>query len=195
VLITRPIVGENLSGGGSFVIRWNGSASAGLDSFVVYVSYDDFMTPPQKLAKRNANQFNYTWSVPVGVKFGVKVRVVAYAKNGVHGCHTSGAFTISATVDAPPVSDSELRLAVLGSPGRTPVLVWSTPVAGPSRLVLYDALGRRVRELDASEAAGERRTAWDGKDERGRDVRPGVYFARLTCEQGERSVPVVRLAR
>jgi hypothetical protein len=193
-LITRPISGENLPGGGSFTIRWNASAAAGIDSFVVYVSYDDFATPPQKIAKRNANQFNFTWNVPAITAFGVKTRVVTYAKNAVHGCHTSGAFTISATVGV-PADAAGLRLAALGSPGRTPVLVWSTPVPGPARLTVYDALGRRVRSLAADVGSGERRTAWDGTDDAGRDVGPGVYFARLVCEAGERSIPIVRLAR
>ncbi len=195
VLITRPIVGENLTGGGTFTIRWNGSASSGLDSFLVYVSYDDFATPPIKIAKRNASQFNYTWPVPVGMKFGVKVRVVAYAKNGVHGCHTSGPFNISVTVDSPVAVASALSLAALGNPGRTPVLVWSTPGPGVALLSLYDALGRRVRTLASGSGSGERRTAWDGKDDAGRSVAPGVYFARLACDDGERTLPIVRLAR
>ena len=53
--------------------------------------------------------------------------------------------------------------------------------AGDVRLELYDLAGRRVRSLvNGPLPAGEQTRAWDGRDERGNGVRPGVYFVRLT---------------
>jgi hypothetical protein len=52
--------------------------------------------------------------------------------------------------------------------------------AGDVRLELYDVSGRRVRTLvSGTLPAGEHTRAWDGRDERGGAVRPGVYFVRL----------------
>ena len=48
-------------------------------------------------------------------------------------------------------------------------------------LVILDVGGRRVRTLTAGEpeSAGPHRASWDGRDDRGRRVGPGVYLARL----------------
>ena len=52
--------------------------------------------------------------------------------------------------------------------------------AGGVRLVIYDAAGRRVRTLVAdSRAAGAYDVTWDARDDAGRVVATGVYFARL----------------
>jgi hypothetical protein len=52
----------------------------------------------------------------------------------------------------------------------------------PARLEIYDVRGRRVRSLWNGENGGqaERLIPWDLRDERGRDVVSGLYFARLT---------------
>ena len=51
------------------------------------------------------------------------------------------------------------------------------------RLAVYDAFGRRVRMLrdGANQDAGEYRLRWDGRDDAGRTVAPGVYLARLVA--------------
>jgi predicted outer membrane repeat protein len=52
--------------------------------------------------------------------------------------------------------------------------------AGAVTLDIYDVSGRRVRNLvSATRAAGSYTDAWDGRDDGGRTVRAGVYFARL----------------
>ncbi len=48
-------------------------------------------------------------------------------------------------------------------------------------LSVYDASGRRIRTLESGVfAAGVRTVRWDGRDDRGRPVAAGVYFARLS---------------
>ena len=53
----------------------------------------------------------------------------------------------------------------------------------PVHLVVYDALGRRVRALYRGEMllAGHYRTAWNGRDDEGRPAASGVYLYRLTA--------------
>jgi uncharacterized repeat protein (TIGR01451 family) len=47
-------------------------------------------------------------------------------------------------------------------------------------LEIYDALGRRVRQLVAGEqAAGRHEVVWDARDDRGRTVASGIYFCRM----------------
>jgi subtilisin family serine protease len=71
-----------------------------------------------------------------------------------------------------------LTLAVRQRPARAPVwLTWSG--ANPSDIRLYDVSGRLMRTLWL--ARGEHGTEqWDGRDESGRLVPAGLYFARLT---------------
>ena len=53
--------------------------------------------------------------------------------------------------------------------------------AGEVRLELFDLAGRRVRSLASGVLpAGEVTREWDGRDEGGHAVHPGVYFVRLT---------------
>jgi hypothetical protein len=47
-------------------------------------------------------------------------------------------------------------------------------------LAVYDARGRRVRRLlDGVRRAGAASASWDRHDDAGREVPPGIYFARL----------------
>lgn len=56
------------------------------------------------------------------------------------------------------------------------------PRAGRARLAVYDAAGRLVRTLvDGEVPAGRTDARWDGRDDRGRAVAAGTYYARLTA--------------
>lgn len=59
-------------------------------------------------------------------------------------------------------------------------IAFALPVSGRVSLVVYDALGRRVRVfLDGKLEAGAQRVRWDGRDGAGRPLPSGVYFLRL----------------
>ena len=62
---------------------------------------------------------------------------------------------------------------------RTPGLV-----SGVGRLTVYDISGRRLFGSDVSLASGAGQFAWDGRDQRGSRVGPGVYLVR--AEVGNR---------
>jgi hypothetical protein len=72
-----------------------------------------------------------------------------------------------AVVPNPTEARSNVRF-ILGGPAS----VW---------VGVYDAAGRRVRSLlaDAVLPAGERSLAWDGSDDRGRELPGGVYWVRV----------------
>ena len=71
---------------------------------------------------------------------------------------------------------------------------FTLPVAGVVKLSLYDLSGRLARTLWSGRAdAGVRRVRWDVRDDRGRRVRAGMYFAVLKTEAGHASRRVVVL--
>lgn len=66
--------------------------------------------------------------------------------------------------------------------------------AGPARIDLFDLHGRLVRHLvGESVQAGEHRTHWDGRSETGVPASSGVYFFRLTTDEGQTTIKRVLL--
>lgn len=66
--------------------------------------------------------------------------------------------------------------------------------AGTIEVAVFDAAGRRVRDLHRGAlAAGRHRLAWDGRDARGGRVAAGVYYVRAL--EGDRASAVRRLVR
>lgn len=63
------------------------------------------------------------------------------------------------------------------------VLRFGLPHASQVTLAIYDQQGRRVRTLAGGEhSAGEHTARWDARDDHGRPVASGLYFARLVVE-------------
>lgn len=68
---------------------------------------------------------------------------------------------------------------------------FALPEAGRTRLAVYDVTGRLTRALAEGEfAAGPHEIRWDGRDEAGRPVARGTYFARIEDARGSRTVRV-----
>ena len=75
------------------------------------------------------------------------------------------------------------------------VLRFSLPDAAPVKLVLYNALGQRVRSLLADVLpAGTHQVTWNGRDESAAEVASGVYYANLEAydERRVRSLVLLR---
>ena len=67
--------------------------------------------------------------------------------------------------------------------------------AGPARVRILDVAGRVVRTLHAGTLeAGPSELAWDGRDNRGEPVGPGVYYVEAIVGGERVSRPVVRVA-
>ncbi|HKQ58874.1 MAG TPA: hypothetical protein VJY35_13500 [Candidatus Eisenbacteria bacterium] len=72
-------------------------------------------------------------------------------------------------------------------------VVFGLPAPGRSEIVVYDVQGRQVRLLeDAERPAGEHRVHWDGCDDAGRPLGPGVFVARLSAGGLTRTIKVAR---
>lgn len=66
------------------------------------------------------------------------------------------------------------------SSGSSTVIPFELRTASTTRIVVTDLLGRVVRVLeDAERSAGRHSVSWDGRDELGRLVSPGMYLVRL----------------
>jgi hypothetical protein len=73
-------------------------------------------------------------------------------------------------------------------------LTYVLPEAGPARLDIVDIAGRRVRTLvEGFQAAGARRAIWDGRDNTGRTVPAGMYFAHLEWNGASCSQRLLRI--
>jgi hypothetical protein len=82
----------------------------------------------------------------------------------------------------PPVVPATLELAPAApNPFRgTSSLTYALPEPGRVRLTVHDVQGRRVATLvDADLDPGRHQAAWDGTEEAGGAVPPGLYFVRL----------------
>lgn len=84
-----------------------------------------------------------------------------------------------------------------GAPAPPPLRAGPNPFRGaldvvtgsPGRIAVHDPAGRIVRSLEPRDG----RARWDGRDEAGREVPPGLYFVRWSGSERTRTVRVVRL--
>ena len=95
----------------------------------------------------------------------------------------------TAAIAAPVTSTFELGL-IRPIPSRGNVSVQlAVPTAGTVTMQVYSIAGRRVWSSPArSVAGGEHQLSWSGRDDRGRAVAAGVYFVRVSFDDGTRRV-------
>ncbi|HYM81179.1 MAG TPA: FlgD immunoglobulin-like domain containing protein [Candidatus Limnocylindria bacterium] len=93
-----------------------------------------------------------------------------------------------------PASDLALSSATPNPFSTTTWLRFRLSSAGRAELRIYDVNGRLVRSLaEGAREAGEHAVAWDGRDQSGRVVPSGSYFARLALGDREVVRTVVRM--
>lgn len=74
------------------------------------------------------------------------------------------------------------------------VIAYTTSHEGHVEIAIFDVRGRRVITLlSAAEAPGRHRFAWDGRDDTGKVVSPGVYFYRLKTGSHRSSMKMLKL--
>jgi len=73
-------------------------------------------------------------------------------------------------------------------------LTFTLPRAGRASVRIYDAMGREVRVVrDGAFGVGAHALDWDGRDDAGREVAPGVYHAEIATADGHAVRRVVRV--
>jgi len=92
-----------------------------------------------------------------------------------------------------PVPEAFTVRAAMPNPfSSTTVISFSLPSTQPASVAVYDLRGRRVQTLLAGlQPAGRHRVEWNGRDESGRSVAAGVYFAHISARSGTETQRVV----
>lgn len=88
-----------------------------------------------------------------------------------------------------------LGLEVFPNPSGSKVLLqFQLEREGKAAIAIYDSRGRKVRSLtEQVRAAGWNVVEWDGRDDHGRAVGSGTYFAKLASPDGVKSEKMIRL--
>jgi hypothetical protein len=94
------------------------------------------------------------------------------------------------SIDAGPSSAEELRLTGDPNPfSESTRLSFALTRQQSAKLEVLDVTGRTVRVLiDGPAPAGPNSVRWNGRDAAGSAVASGVYFFRLTTEEGSRTI-------
>ncbi|MEP7028581.1 MAG: FG-GAP-like repeat-containing protein [Candidatus Eisenbacteria bacterium] len=100
------------------------------------------------------------------------------------------------TTDAVVLLPDRARIErVVPNPARAAATIaFALPARATGRLDVYDLAGRHVRELARGEfPAGPSTRAWDGADDAGRRVAPGIYFVEFRAGGAIDRTRIVRL--
>jgi hypothetical protein len=163
------------------IARWDGTSWSALGTGLT--QGDDFS---QGLALTTSGNYLY-----VAGRFSV-----AGGKSSYNTARWIDSLIIVAVPPPSPAQGGRLSLAaVRPNPSRgSMALHYVLPRTGSVRLTVVDASGRLVATLvQSTQAAGAHEVAWRGRDARGRNVRPGVYYARLATAEGTVTQKMVRV--
>ncbi len=191
VNLTSPDGGEQWTNGSEETIAW----STGLAVIAVNVelSRDGGVNWETLATNLTGNSLVWTVTDPYTAQARVRVHDVNF---GARSDMSAADFLILSTTDAPNLGAGQ---AAFGP-------AWPNPSAGEIHFTLtvpeavsadvgvYDLAGRLVHRLARGPAPPGRHTlAWDGRDEQGGRVRPGVYFAVARWPGFEVTRRIVRL--
>jgi len=95
----------------------------------------------------------------------------------------------------PGDNGASLAFGVTPNPGADKVVLRFDLAKRQSVVVgVFTVEGRRIRTLQRGTLAeGSHQLSWDGRDEAGRPVADGIYFARLETQQGSRTTTIARV--
>ena len=89
-------------------------------------------------------------------------------------------------VAQPKVNVTALAPAMPNPFNQRTTFQFSLAKSGPAELQVFSVDGRLVRTLSSGvRAAGEYHIEWDGRDDAGRSLHEGVYYARLSTQAGK----------
>ncbi|MGH7725781.1 MAG: hypothetical protein ACREOU_10195 [Candidatus Eiseniibacteriota bacterium] len=185
VTVTSPAGGEMWAPSSSHLITWNAADAAGVDSVTILLSIDGGASYDSTVARGIPNAGSFDWTTPHANLPDCKIRIVAWDgwRNSDSG-ESPASFAIVGAVAVEDAGAGTFRLhPAWPNPGRPPIrLRYTVARSAPVSLELFDLAGHRVRTLvseNASSTASTHEVTWDGRDQAGRPVGPGIYFARF----------------
>lgn len=189
--LLAPLGGETVAVGDTVAVRWGVRASAEVASVDVLLSRDGGATwSPLASGRPNDGAFAWVADAPGQA---LRVRVASRDPDGNVGFSESPA---DFAIGSPPTTPASFALGDAAPNPSSDGAELPLELAAPARVraEIVDAAGRRVRVLaDRAFAAGRSRLAWDGRDERGRRVPPGIYFARVRAGETSARTRIVRV--
>jgi hypothetical protein len=99
-----------------------------------------------------------------------------------------------AGADQPPPAVTGLGLTMPNPFNRSTTLSFTLSVEGRAELAIYSVDGRRVKTLaNGTRPSGAYRIEWNGTDDAGHTVAPGLFFARLLTAHGRATQVLVKI--
>ena len=135
--------------------------------------------------------YSWVWAVPEIQSGQLRLDILVTDIMGNSSHHLSDQFTVLlSTTDAPDLP-GRLHLAAPYPNPFNPscTLQFNLPAAGPAAVAVFDARGRRVRQLWQGQApSGTTRLQWQGTDQNGQPQPAGMYFFVLETPDHPRQV-------
>jgi hypothetical protein len=181
------------NGGKAVLVRWSPNGEPDLAGYTVYrrIGSSGSFTP---LTAQPVTATQYLDSSIPGTATEVSYLVTASDVSGNESAHSA---TASASLEVASAADWSISAAYPNpSPGSGPVTIPVTvpASAGKAELQILDAGGHIIRRLPvAALGGGPQNLIWDGRNEAGLLVAPGVYTAWLVGGGSAHSLKLVRV--
>ncbi len=185
--LTYPNGGQAISAGSTVNVQWQVGGGSVAPNVNILFSTDGGQTFPTTLASGVPNDGAHELVLPSVASTQIDARIRIEGAGNIFFDISDGDFTVtpSATVAAEAAAPSVTRLAGFRP---NPFFRFTTvafEVARPAhvRLEVYSPAGARVRGLaERAYEPGRHAVTWDGRDDAGRRVPPGVYFVRFVAD-------------
>ncbi|MBN2464739.1 T9SS type A sorting domain-containing protein, partial [candidate division WOR-3 bacterium] len=196
VSVTAPDTGSIWNVGTSHDITWTAANGPITRDSIVY-STDNGATW-SFLDKYTGSRTSFNWNpIPNSPSTDCYVRVFTWNTVGT-GFGTSGKFEIQVGGGIEQPENDALPLAfALHRAGPNPLVSgtlvrYDLPRPAQVELRIYDVTGALVRRLvEGTQTAGYQHAYWNGCDDQGRTVAPGVYYCRFSADDYSATQKVV----
>lgn len=168
--------------GSSVLVTWSAAAEPDLDGYSVYRA----LSPGGPRAKLNSTLITPAQFTDTAVPGGEPSVWYTVTASDLFGNESSQSSTVGVPLDEPPAPWTMAPVYPNPSATSEPVCIpIGIPVggAGDAAVDIVNGGGRRVRHLaiaTATTCAGGNGVVWDGTNDAGRPVAPGVYRVRLS---------------
>ncbi len=187
VAVTQPS-GGTYGNGQQLNVIWNASDDVGVVHANVWLSLDGGSTYDTLIASGALDDAT-SWIVDVEGSGSYDCRVQVEVFDGMERSATavSGAFVIEpGTLDVPMPVEVSLAQNHPNPFNPQTVIVFSLPRSQDASLQIYDVQGKLVRTLVRGvQTTGHHEVTWKGRDDHGGTVASGLYFYRLTTDDGD----------
>jgi subtilisin-like proprotein convertase family protein len=180
---------------GATNVRLHNRSGGGADNLVRNYPSVHAVDGPGSLANFAGSLSDGNWTLFVSDVAGQDVGNIAQWCLTLHGAADT---TVVVSVGNPIASSAAWLAPASPNPmrGLGTEIRFSLPVATDAALEIFDVAGRRIRTVAAGRmGAGLHAERWDGRDDGGRPVAPGVYLYRLNAGAYSSNRRVVVLGR